>query len=190
MEFLLQLWMPILASAAIAFVASSILWMATPLHKHDYKNPGDKEGPIADAFRSMKLAPGAYFIPWCQGKDMKDPAVREKFKAGPWVLAYVLPGAPNMGKMLGLWFVHLALVGTATAYIAWHGLETGLEPGAPYLSVFRVAGAASLMAHAGYALPMAIWHGMPWRQVPGRLIDGVIYASLTAGVFAWLWPNS
>jgi len=183
---LLDLWLPILASAVIVFVASSIIWMATPLHKHDYKNPGDKEGTILDMLRSATLAPGVYYVPRYD-KSNKDPAVAAKVKAGPWAMLIVIPGPWNMGRMLGLWFLHLVIVAVFVAYISGHA---GLASGAPYLSVFRVAGASALLAHAGYALPMAIWHGMPWSQFPGRLIDGLIYALLTGGTFGWLWPSA
>jgi hypothetical protein len=180
-----SLWMPILVSAVIVFVASAVIWMATPLHKHDYKNPGDKEDAIIGLIKSAGLAPGVYFVPWCQGKE-KDAAAMEKMKNGPWANITVMPGAPNMGKMLGAWFAHLVIVGFFVAYIAGHTVAAGSE----YLAVFRVVGATSLLAYAGYTLPMAIWHGMPWSQVPGRIIDGVIYALLTAGSFAWLWPKA
>ncbi|MDX2132739.1 MAG: hypothetical protein SFY69_11880 [Planctomycetota bacterium] len=179
-----SLWLPILASAVGVFVASSLIWMATPLHKHDYKNPGDKEPRLLDALRDAALAPGVYFLPWCMGMADKG-AMMEKLKAGPWALVYVQGGPPSMGKNLGAWFAHLLIVGVFVAYVA----GTGLAAGAPFLAVFRAVGAAALLAHAGYALPMAIWHGMPWSQVPGRLIDGVIYALVTGGIFAWLWPG-
>jgi hypothetical protein len=183
---LAQLWMPILLSAVLVFIASSIIWMATPLHKHDYKNPGDKEDAIMNMIKSSNFAPGVYFVPWCHGHGKQnDPAVIAKMKAGPWAQLNVLAGPPNMGKMLGLWFFHLLVVGLFVAYIASHTLKAGTV----YLEVFRIAGAAALMAHAGYALPLGIWHGNPWSQLPGRLVDGIVYALLTAGTFAWLWPK-
>lgn len=185
MVSLADLWLPILVGAAVLFIASSIIWMATPLHKHDYKNPGDKEESILSFLKSAALAPGVYYVPWCQGKE-KDPAVQEKMKAGPWAMVLVQPGPPNMGKMLGLWFVHLLIVTTIVAYVA---ANAGLAPGERYLSVFRVVGATALLAHAGYALPLSIWHGLPFKQLTGKVIDGLIYALLTAGVFGWLWPS-
>jgi hypothetical protein len=186
MVSLAALWMPILLSAVLVFIASSILWMALPIHKHDYKNPGDKEGPLLDLLRTHRFAPGVYYVPWCHGKE-KEPATQEKLKSGPWAMLTVMPGGPNMGKMLGTWFLHLLIVAVFVAYIAAHA---GLNPGVRYLSVFRIVGAAALLAHGGYALPMAIWHGMPWSQLPGRLFDSIIYALLTAGTFAWLWPHA
>lgn len=186
MVSLAALWLPIVVSAVLVFIASSIIWMALPIHKHDYKNPGDKEGPLLEFLRTHGFAAGVYYVPWCQGKQ-NDPATQEKMKSGPWALLTVMPGGPNMGKMLGMWMLHLLIVGVFAAYIASHA---GLAPGARYLSIFRIAGAAALMAHAGYALPSAIWHGMPWSQLPGRLFDGVVYALLTAGAFAGLWPDA
>jgi hypothetical protein len=183
---LLDLWLPILLSAVLVFVASSIIWMASPLHKHDYKNLGEKEGPLLDMLRSASFAPGVYYVPWCHGKP-SDSAMADKLKRGPWAMLTVMTGAPHMGKMLGAWFTHLIIVGVFVAYLASHA---GLAPGAEYLHVFRVTGTSALLAYAGYAMPMCIWHGMPWSQLPGRVIDGVIYALLTAGTFAWLWPSA
>ncbi len=185
MEFLTELWMPILLSAVLVFVASSIIWMATPLHKHDYKDPGSAEDGLLAALRSASLAPGIYYVPWCQGKE-KDPTAMERVKSGPWAMITVMGGMPNMGKMLTLWFLHLVIVGLFVAYIAHNA---GLGAGAEYLSVFRITGATALLAYAGYSLPMSIWHGQPMSQIPGRLIDGFIYALLTAGTFGWLWPE-
>lgn len=183
---LVDLWQPILISAVLCFVASAIIWMASPLHKHDYKNPGDKEGPILDLLRAKSFEPGVYMVPWCHGKE-NDPAMADKMKRGPWAMLTVMPSGPNMGKMLFLWFVHLLIISTFVAYLASHA---GLAPGAEYLSVFRITGTAALLAHAGYAMPMCIWHGMPWSQLPGRLFDGVLYALLTAGAFGWRWPDA
>lgn len=43
MGFLAQLWLPIVVSAVIVFVASSIICMMTPLHKADYSVPPDQD---------------------------------------------------------------------------------------------------------------------------------------------------
>lgn len=185
MSSLLSLWLPIVLTAVAVFVASSIIWMALPIHKHDYTDPGEKEGPLMDVLRREKFAPGVYYVPWCQGAKAKDPKVQEALKTGPWAMLYVNSSAPNMGKLLGAWMVHLLIISVFVAYL----LSATLAPGAAFLAVFRVAGAAALLAHAGYAMPMCIWHGQPWKQLPGRLFDGVVYALITAAIFAWLWPS-
>ncbi|MDX2147892.1 MAG: hypothetical protein SFZ23_10250 [Planctomycetota bacterium] len=179
-----SLWLSILLSGVVVFVASSIIWMATPLHKHDYKNPGEGSGPILEGMRRGNLPVGVYFLPWVDHK--KEPAAMEAFHQGPWALLYVT-GKPNIGKNLGAWFVHLLIVGVVVAFVMAHA---NIGPGAGYFDVFRVAGSAGLLAHGGYALPMAIWHGLPWKQVPARLVDAVVYALLTAGCFAGFWPEA
>ena len=44
MEFLTDLWLPILLSAVFVFIASSIFHMAIPIHKGDFKKlPGEEK---------------------------------------------------------------------------------------------------------------------------------------------------
>ena len=35
----------------------------------------------------------------------------------------------------------------------------------------------------------AIWKGQGWSMTIKEIIDGLIYALLTAGTFGWLWPH-
>ena len=167
------------------FIASSIIWMALPIHKKDYKNPGEKEGPVLEALRTVGLEPGLYFFPHgCHGKP--DEAMQQKIRRGPWASISVYPGMPHMGKMLGLWLLHLLIMNFLVAYItmvALHGAGT-------YLEVFRVAGAAAFIAYAGYSIPLCVWHSMPWSNLPGRIFDGVVYTCLVAGSFGWLAPHA
>jgi hypothetical protein len=196
MQFIVDLWLPIVVSAVAVFIASNIIWMATPLHKHDYRDPGAAEEPIMSAVRQAGLGPGVYMVPWCHGKEMKDPSARQKMKEGPWAQVLVQPGPPSMGKLLGLWIVNLLIVSTFAAYML--SLSTALHPEvaggvggaagmrAGFAPVFRVTGTAALMMYAGYALPMSIWHGQPFRQIPGRILDGIVYACVTGAVFGGL----
>lgn len=184
---LLALWLPILASAAFVFIASAAIWMLTPLHRHDFKDAGESQGALLSIIRAVGLTPGVYVVPWCKGEKTKDSPARRELAPGPCALITVMPGVPGMARSLAAWLLHLLLVGVLVAYLAAHA---GLAPGAGFASVFRVAGTAALLAHAGYALPMSIWHAMPWTQLPGRLIDGCVYAALTGVAFAWLWPDA
>src|SRR6267143_1699850 len=64
-----------------------------------------------------------------------------------------------------------------------------MPPGASYRAVFHFAG---LTAFAGYTLalwPMSIWYRRSWITTIKATVDGLIYALLTAGVLAWLWPH-
>jgi hypothetical protein len=184
---LTDLWLPILLSSVALFFASSIIWMALPIHKGDYKPLREHEGPIFDAIKNAGLASGLYMFPFCShGKEPKSPELEARLKSGPFGTICVMNSTPNMGKALGLWIVNLLLVTTLVAYIASHALK----PGADYLSVFRIVATAALLAHAGNALTDSIWKGRPWSHLPGALFDGVVYAALTAGFFSWLWPKA
>src|SRR5713226_2414542 len=77
------LWIPILLSAVIVFVASSIMHMVLPYHKSDYRKLPEEDS-VVDALRAAGVTPGpAYHFPHCTHKEMKSPEVVEKFKRGP-----------------------------------------------------------------------------------------------------------
>ena len=183
----MSLWLPILLSAVIVFVASSIIHMVLPYHRGDYKKLPDEDG-VMDAFRKFAITPGDYLFPKPDSpKAMKDPAFLEKWSKGPVGMVTIMTSAarPSMGKSLALWFLYCVVVEIFAAYIAGRALQ----PGAPYLSVFRFAGAT---AFVGYALGLwqnTIWYGRAWTTTLKTNIDGLIYALLTGGVFGWLWPK-
>jgi hypothetical protein len=77
------------------------------------------------------------------------------------------------------------VVSVLAAYLT--GRTTG--PGAEYLAVFRVAGATSFMAYSIAHISNSIWHGRSWMLTIKYVFDGLIYGLLTAGAFAWLWPD-
>src|SRR3954469_20742412 len=96
----ISLWMPILLSAVIVFVASSIMHMLLKYHRSDYKKMTN-EAPALDAIRSATAGPGVYMFPACDPKDHKNPDVQEKFKRGPvGLLTLRANGAMNMGAFL------------------------------------------------------------------------------------------
>jgi hypothetical protein len=180
------LWLPILLSAVIVFVASSILHMVLPYHKSDYRKLPD-EDRVVDALRAAGVTPGpSYTFPHCTHKDMKSPEIIEKFKRGPVGLINVMPsGPPAMGKHLGLWFVYCLVIGVFVAYL------TGRTrmPGTQYLEVFRVAGTTAFMAYGIGQIQDSIWKAQAWSVTAKAVFDGLIYALLTAGTFGWLWPR-
>jgi hypothetical protein len=188
MQTIEMFWKPILLSAVLCHIASALLWMVLPVHKHDFKNPGDKEKSIMDFVRGLGVTPGHYFVPHCgTGVDRKSPEFLEKMKNGPFVGMIIMPKQPNMGVSMGLWMLNLLGIAFLIAYIVG---AAGMQPGTAYMQAFKVCGLIALLAHGGNALTLSIWMGMPWSQLPGRIIDAVVYASLTAGTFAWLWPEA
>lgn len=178
-----SLWMPIVVSAILVFLVSSVLHMALKYHKADYQ-PLPDEARQVEALRG--LAPGYYVFPYCSDtREMGAPAMVEKYQKGPCGLMTIQPsGPPPMGKHLALWFFYGLLVSFFTAYVAAHTVPGG----ASYLAVFRVVGATAFMAFGVPNLVGSIWHGIPWSNSFRALFDGLIYALVTAGAFGWLWP--
>src|SRR5262249_57538513 len=66
------LWLPILLSAVIVFIASSIVHMVLPHHRSNYKKLPDEDN-IRKILRAANLAPGLYHTPYCTHKEMNSP---------------------------------------------------------------------------------------------------------------------
>jgi hypothetical protein len=186
MVSLTALWLPILLSAVIVFIASSIIHMAIPIHKNDYRKLPDEER-VLDVLRSTGVTPGrGYIFPFCTHKDMKSPEAAEKFKRGPvGMLTVRSSGVPNMGKFLGQWFIYCIVISIFTAYLT----SRTRPPGSEYLEVFRVAGSFAFAAYSLAFIQDAIWKGEHWGVTFKHVFDGLIYGLLTAGTFGWLWPK-
>jgi len=185
MSLLAALWLPIVLSAVIVFFASSIIHMLLPYHRGDYKQLPE-EDKVVPAMRSAGLTRGLYIFPYCTHKEMKSPAMIEKYNQGPVGMMTVFPrGQPFMPKFLGLWFAYCLIISFFVAYLAAHTIPPGLR----YLAVFRVVGTAAFLAYGLGNLSNGIWRGYPWSYVTKEVMDGLIYALLTAGTFGWLWPR-
>ncbi len=186
MTSLTSLWLPILLSAVVVFIASSIIHMALPWHRGDYGQV-PQETQVMDALRPFAIAPGDYMLPRAGGMaQMKTTEFQDKLKKGPVMIMTAMANGPfSMNRPLALWFVYCAVVGLFAAYVACSTLPAGV----PYLKVFRITGT---VAFAGYALglwQMSIWYQRSWGTTIRSSIDGLLYAALTAGVFGWLWPK-
>ena len=186
MVSLTALWIPILLSAVVVFVASSIIHMVLPYHKSDYKGlPGEEK--VLDAIRAAGVTRGFYTFPHCAShKDMNTPEHMEKLKKGPVGLMTIIPnGPPNMGKYLGTWFAYCLVVSVFVAYVT----SRTVAPNTIYLEVFRVAGTVGFMAYGLAHAHESIWGGRSWGITLKYWFDGLVYGCLTAGVFGWLWPR-
>lgn len=183
MEFLSQLWMPIVVSSVFVFIASYLTHMVLPHHKGEWKAL-PKEDAVLDTLRGV--APGNYMIPFCSSmEEMKDPAFLAKQKQGPNGTIVLWDGAVNMGRNLGLTFLSYMVIAVFVAYVAWHSLGPGPHE---YLRLFRIAGACAFMAHGMALVPQAIWY--KGIRVWACLLDALLYALLLAGTFGWLWPKT
>ena len=180
-----SLWLPVLLSAALVFVVSSIIHMLLTWHRAD-SGPLPDEAGVAAALRPFEIPPGDYVMPHAaDSQEMGSPEFLERAKNGPVAFMTVLPAQPlAIGRSLAMWFGYSLLVGAVAGYVA----SLTLGPGADYRIVFRVVGA---VAFAGYSLAIlqnSIWWHRNWGYTLKTVLDGLIYSLLTAGVFGWLWP--
>src|SRR3989442_6928251 len=123
MTGLSALWLPILLSSVIVFVASTVIHMALPWwHKSDYPKVPN-EDKLRDALRPLAIPPGDYMVPRpASMQEMRSPEFSEKMKKGPVMVLTVMPNGPgSMTKSLVLWFVYCAVVGLFAAYVAGRG---------------------------------------------------------------------
>ena len=185
MFLLAHLWLPIVLSAVIVFIASSIMHMVLPYHRSDYKKLPDEE-KVTASLRAAGLTRGLYVFPFCTPKEMKSAESVAKYNQGPVGMMTIFPlGPPVMPKFLGQWFGYCLIISFFVAYLAAHTIPPGLR----YLAVFRVVGTAAFLAYGLGNLVNGIWRGQPWSVVIKEVIDGLIYSLLTAGTFGWLWPR-
>ena len=182
---LTALWLPILLSAVVVFVASFVMHMLLPYHRGDYRQLPEEDKILA-MLRTANLTRGLYIFPFSTHEDMKSPAVLDKYKQGPVGHMTIFPsGPPAMPKFLIQWFVYCLVIGGFVAFLA----GSMLPPGVPYKAVFHVVGLAAFFAYGLGHLSNGIWKGQTWSSTIKEVIDGFIYALVTAGTFAWLWPR-
>lgn len=181
---LASLWLPILLSAVIVFVASFLLHMLLTYHAKDFSKLPNEQA-VLDVLRSVP--PGDYVAPHATPEMRKDPAFQQRLAHEPMLVLTIMGDKMPKAfqKALIGWFVYGLVVSVFAAYVT--GRTHG--PGTEYTPIFRIAGT---VAFVGYALALAqqsIWWGKKWSATIRSMIDGLIYGLLTAGVFGWLWPR-
>ena len=182
----LSLWLPILLSAVLVFVASSVIHMFLNWHRNDFSAVPDEDG-VMDALRGFNIPPGNYLIPRAESMEvMKSKEFQAKAERGPCAFITVLrPGDPSaMGKQFAQWFVYCVIVGLFAAYVTGQALG----PGAGYMAVFKVASTTAFMGYAFAHAQDAIWMSQGWAATARSMFDGLIYGLVTGGTLGWLWP--
>lgn len=186
MVSLAALWLPIVLSAVVVFVASSLIHMVIGWHNSDYtKLPAEND--VVEALRAAGVGPGEYIFPCADNPadNMKSPEIQEKWAKGPAGKLTVFASGPmNMGKRLTHWFFYSVVVSLFAGYMGSATLAAGTD----YLHVFQVVGTAAFLGYSGSIWQEVIWMGARPSSALKSIIDGLIYGLLTAGVFGWLWP--
>jgi hypothetical protein len=170
-------------SAVFVFVVSSIIHMALPWHKCDYRKIPN-EDQVMDALRPLNIPRGDYMVPRCDSmKEMRTPEFKAKTQRGPVFTATFMSGEMAVGKSMLLWFVYLLVISYFAAYVGAH---------AGALSRFaihsrRIVGITAFLGYGGALCQNSIWYQRSWGTTIRSLIDSVIYAAVTAATFGCLW---
>ena len=182
----LSLAIPVVLSAVIVFVASSVMHMLLRYHSTDLAKLHNEDA-VMNALRPLHLLPGDYVAPFAGSAEaMKDPEYLDKMRKGPvFFMTVVKSGPPAMGASLAMWFVYILVVGVFAGYVSGRALG----PGASYLEVFRFVGTTAFMGYSLALLQNSIWWKRNWAMTAKSMADGLVYALLTAGTFGWLWPS-
>lgn len=178
---IIDLWLPVLVATLACFFMSSAIWVLFKWHNSDYTR-ADREEDVRAALKGAK--PGYYVVPFCiDYADMAKEEMQQKFKDGP--VAYVTVarnGMPAMAPRMISMVLYFLLVSVFCAYM----VTRTLAPEADYLAVFRVAGTVAFIANGIAVIPESIWFSRPWSMTLKNLLDAMIYALITAGIFGWL----
>jgi hypothetical protein len=185
MEFLIEMWLPILLSAVGVFLVSSIFHMALPIHKGDTHGVSNEE-QVGEALRAGGIQPGEYMVPFCGDmKEMGTDAFKAKLDRGPVLVMTVMPNGPlGMGKSLVQWFLYSVVLGILVAYVGHLALEAGAEK----IMVFRVLGTVAVLPYAVSYIQDVIWKGRSAKIAAKFAIEGIVYGLVTGAIFAWFWP--
>lgn len=178
----LELWLPILLAGVACHVASTLAWTVLPHHKPEYRGAGDKEGALMDWVAQSGLAPGNYVFPHCQDMQearSEDYARRQGKCVG---MLSIWPGPVNMSRAIVQTLVFFLVAAFVIGYVA----SIGLPEGAQRSDVFRLVFTVGVLTHCFAKFPHVFW--FPTRYAMS-VVDGVVYAALTAGVFTLLWPT-
>ena len=180
MEFLINLWLPIILSAVALWVASSVFWTALPHHNQDF-DPLPDEDAMMKSVTQLEIPPGRYLFPYPYHPGADRKALMEKYTQGPRG-SLVTWDMPNMGKNLGLTFVYFLLISAVTAYVAWAAI--GGQEALTFSKVLQIVGGIGVLVFCSSGQLHAIW--FPRRMIM-EFVDGIAYGLIIGLIFASLW---
>jgi len=186
MNALLSLWLPILLSAVVVFVISSLIHMVFKWHNPEYRGFSNEDA-VRDAIRTGNPSPGQYVLPYCKEmKELGTEAMKQKYQEGPvGFVTLTQSGSPNMGKSFVAWFLMSIIVGAIGAFIATQLF--GLDP-ARARAAAKLVGAVTFLSYGMGTIAESVWMGRTWTASAKFLLDAALYGIGSGLVFFWLWP--
>lgn len=195
MQFLMELWLPAIISGVACTAVAAVTWLLLPIHKKMWKRLPAEPGVLEAMRGGLAPKPGQYALPFTMGQDLNRPDLRTALEQGPvGYLSIAANGPPSTVLSLVLMFFFFAATSIITAWISWHAFipQVG-APHAPYnmpfMHVAKTVGAISTLAYGFGAFQQSAWFGRPWSSFFLQLVDALIYAAITAFIFATFWPK-
>ncbi len=187
MSAIALLWMPILVTAVLIFIASTMIHMVFKWHNADYQKLTN-EDDVRAVVHASSAEPGQYMIPYCVDmKEMGGEVMMKKFNDGPVAFLTVRKnGTPAMGSTLFQWFIFTIVIASFAGWIAMSVFSGKADARA----AGQMVGLISFLAYGAGSVPLGIWLGKSWGSVAKDLLDAVIYGVISWLVFAWCWPAS
>ena len=183
---ILELWLAILLAGILCWLASALIHMRIKYHNADYKELPN-QGNVSAALKASSAVKALYTLPYCRDmKAMGDETMQKKFNDGPVSMVTIMPnGMPPMAKLLSQQILFFIVGSLLIGYVA----STSVVSAADTMVVFRQVFVVSFLAYGWAQIPHSIWLGQPWSNCVRYMIDVLIYAAVTAGIFSWLWPS-
>lgn len=182
MEFLVDLWLPILVATAVLWILSFVAWVVLPHHFGDFAKL-DKEDELMDAIRQADVAAGNYMLPQSGSKqEQGSKEYQEKYMAGPRATLNVY-SVPNMGVNMALTIAYFLVTALTIAYITNVACPAG-DDATDFMKVFRVAGTIGVLTYASSGILHKVWFkAKMWTD----MLDGAVYGVALGLIFAALW---
>lgn len=173
-------WLPILLSGLATHIYSTLAWIVLPHHKPDWNKL-----PVEDEFQQLIAAnsvpAGQYLVPYAEHPNDQQSEVDQQ-KQGKCVGTVILWSGPvNMGVAIAKTLSYFFVVALAIAHLCTLALRPGTEP----LKVFEFVVVSSLLAHVAGQFPGVFWFR---QRVTMDTVDKILFAVITAAIFAALWP--
>lgn len=185
MDFITQLWLPIVLSAAFVWFWNFLSWAVLDLHAKDYSGVPSEHSFLA-ALRPLNLPPGNYSFPHAETRAQRSgQAFLDNCKGGPIGILKVWPTTINMATPMIASFVLCLVVAFLLAYLA----SVTLKPGDPFGRIMQVIGTAGVLAHCVGFWPGGIWFRAKLRALVITTFDGLVAGFGTAAIFAAFWPK-
>ncbi len=182
MEFLIDLWIPILTATFALWVASTLAWMVMPHHFGDRRKV-HCEDELMKFVKDQNISAGNYMFPYPEtAAGMNKPEHMDKYKQGPrgTLNVYEMHAMPTN---VGLTILYFLVTVSTIAYVT-HVACQPTHASTDFMQVFRVAGTIGILTYASNNVLNRIWFR---QRVWTDIVDGIAYGLLLGLIFAMLW---